>query len=365
MQSECIHPAMKIAIFHDFFGAIGGAEKVVTMLADRLGADIITTDVDAISQLNPSVRVISLSSTIKFPPLKQISATGLFQSCDFHDEYDFFIFSGNWAQYAGKKHHPNLWYCHSPVRAFYDLYNTYIDRQNIFKRQFFRAWVYGHRWFDQRAVHEIDRIVTNSKNVQQRIGKYYNRNADVIYPPVDTAKFSCREYGDFWLSVNRLYPEKRIELQIEAFRRMPEEKLVIVGGYAAGDHAVAYARKIRDMVPENVKILGEVPEAELLDLYSCCRGLVCTAMDEDFGLTPVEAMASGKPVVAVDEGGFRETVTPETGVLVEADVANIRDAVLAVSKDPEQYRGACLRRAEAFALPRFTEQIRAVVNDGV
>lgn len=356
---------MKTAIFHDYFGAIGGGEKVVVTLAQVLGADIITTDVDAVEKLGPSARVISLGKTIKFPPLKQISATRSFSSSDFSDDYDFFIFTGNWSHYAAHRHHPNLWYCYTPVRAFYDLYDLFLRRQNPVTRPVFRLWTGAHRRLDRRSVGQIDHIVAISETARQRVRAYHNREADLIYPPVDTAKFSCREYGDFWLSVNRLYPEKRVELQVEAFRRMPEEHLVIVGGYAAGDHAAAYARRIMDLLPENVKILGEVPEDGLIDLYSRCRGLVCTAMDEDFGLTPVEAMASGKPVVAVDEGGFRETMTPETGVLAGADAASIRDAVLAVSKDPEEYRDACLRRAEIFALPRFAEEIRAVVNDGV
>ena len=356
---------MKTAILHDYFGAIGGGEKVVVTLAQVLGADIITTDVDAVEKMEASVPVISLGKTIKFPPLKQISATRSFYSCDLSDDYDFFIFTGNWSHYAAHCHHPNLWYCYTPVRAFYDLYDTFLRRQDPVTRQAFRLWAGVHRRLDQRSVRQVDRIVAISETTRERVRAYHQREADVIYPPVDTAKFSCREYGDFWLSVNRLYPEKRIELQIEAFRRMPEERLIIVGGYAAGDHAAGYARKIQDNLPPNVEVRGEVPEAELLGLYSRCRGLVCTAVDEDFGLTPIEAMASGKPVVAVDEGGFRETVTPETGVLVEADVGEIRDAVLAVSKDPEQYREACLARASLFDISRFSTSIRELVAESL
>ncbi len=104
--------------------------------------------------------------------------------------------------------------------------------------------------------------------------------------------------------MNRLYPEKRIELQIEAFRRMPEENLVVVGGFAKGDHASRYAENLIKNLPPNARFLGEVTEEELQDLYARCRGLVCTALNEDYGLTPLEAMASGKPVIAIDEGGL-------------------------------------------------------------
>ncbi len=108
---------MKIAIFHDYFGAIGGGEKVVIEMAKILDADIITTDTDAIKKIDPSVRVISLGKTIKYPGLKQISATMKFFFCDFTKKYDLFIFSGNWAHYAAHRHHPNLWYCYTPVQG--------------------------------------------------------------------------------------------------------------------------------------------------------------------------------------------------------------------------------------------------------
>ena len=113
-------------------------------------------------------------------------------------------------------------------------------------------------------------------------------------------------------------PEKRIELQIEAFRKMPEERLIIVGGYAPGDHASRYAEKIKQTLPLNVILCGEIPEEELRDLYSCCKAHICTALDEDYGLTPLEAMASGKAVVAVNEGGYRETVTEHTDFLLKS-----------------------------------------------
>ena len=95
-------------------------------------------------------------------------------------------------------------------------------------------------------IKRVGRIITNSKTVKDRIKRYYHRDASVIYPPVDTKKYSCTEYGDFWLSVNRMYPEKRIELQIEAFSRMPDQNLVIVGGVSAGDHAALYARDLEN-----------------------------------------------------------------------------------------------------------------------
>ncbi len=353
---------MRIAIFHDFFSAIGGGERVIIAMAKTLNADIITTDTDAVKKIDPTVRVISLGRTVKIPPLKQISASLMFWNCDFSGQYDFFIFSGNWSPFAAHRHHPNLWYCYTPVRAFYDLYSELLGRQNIISRQLFRFWVFFHRFFDRRSIRNVDHIIAISKNVAGRVQQFHHRSAEVIFPPVDCSRYRFSEYGDFWLSVNRLYPEKRIEIQIEVFRHLPEEKLIIAGGYASGDYAIRYVQSIGKKIPQNVVMLGEVDEDRLIDLYARCKGHICTAIDEDFGLTPLEAMASGKPVLAVDEGGYRETVTPRTGMLVESSQEILINAVKTLSGDPESYKNSCLKRAQEFDLVHFQERIKKAVE---
>ena len=356
---------MRAAIFHDYFGAIGGGENVVLMMADALDADIITTDTDAVNRIKGHRNVLSIGDTVRIAPFKQISAAARFATCDFSDDYDFFIFSGNWAHYAARRHHPNLWYCHILIGAMKDENIPFCDYSGRFARGFYRCGSSLHRSLDRRSMANVDQILANSRNTRAQIARYYGRDADILYPAINVSRYVHREAGDYWLSVNRLYPEKRIELQIETFRSLPDERLLIVGGYAEGDHSSPYAKKIRQNLPANVEVLGEVPEHELMDLYAQCKGLLCTAEDEDFGLTPVEAMAAGKPVVAVNEGGFRETVTAETGMLVDADPERIASAVRAVSADPERYREACLARARLFDLSVFADRIRRVVNDGV
>ena len=101
---------------------------------------------------------------------------------------------------------------------------------------------------------------------------FHGRSSEIIYPPVDTKRFQFKEYGDFWLSVNRIYPEKRIDLQFEVFRELPEERLVIIGGYAEGDHAAKYYEKLIKNIPGNVEMRGAVSEEELIDLYAQVQG---------------------------------------------------------------------------------------------
>ncbi len=352
---------MKIAIFHDYIGAIGGGEKLILTLARGLGADVITTDVDAdsVSKMGfEDVNIISLGSTVKMPPLKQISASFKFAMCDYSKEYDFFIFSGNWAHFAAKRHGPNLYYCHTPVRAFYDLYDVFLKRQSFLTYVPFKIWVILHRKMYEHQMKHVHHIVANSINTQKRIKRYLKRTSVVIYPPIDTSKFRFEEYGDFWLSVNRLYPEKRVELQIEAFRRIPEERLVIVGGHAEADHASPYAKRIRMNVPDNVELLGAVTEDELIKLYARCKGFITTSLDEDFGMVPIEAMASGKAVVAINEGGCLETViNGSTGLLVDADVDEIVNAVKYISRDPSMFKKKCIEQARKFDVDRFLNEM--------
>jgi glycosyltransferase involved in cell wall biosynthesis len=122
-------------------------------------------------------------------------------------------------------------------------------------------------------------------------------------------------------------------------------------------------QRINQDLPPNVTILGEVSEETLMELYSRCRALLCTAVDEDFGLTPLEAMASGKPVVAVDEGGFQETVTPATGALIRPEVDAIISVVSAIGADPEKYREACIARAKEFDITRFADLLHRTIEE--
>jgi len=348
---------MKIAIMYDYIGCAGGAEKLFLTLARELDADVITTelDIEVLQDMGfEDVRIIPMCKTVLPSPLKQIRASLLFRFKDFSKDYDFFILGGNFTHYAARKHRPNLWYCNTPFRAFYNLRDFTIRSQGTaLHRNAARLWIWVHRHFDKRAVGNVEKIIANSKNVQKRIERYYGRESKVIYPSVPTKEFRYKKNGGFWLSVTRLYPEKRVELQIEVFRRLPDLKLKIVGGYTKGSRT----RKIDEVLsklPKNVEFVGGVSEHELRQLYAECTAFITTSMEEDFGMTTVEAMASGKPVVAVREGGHTESVVDGvTGKLVRADVDELVAAVKEISRDPKRFREACEERAGQFDIAIF------------
>ena len=341
---------MRVAIFYDYLHTIGGGERVALTLAKHLDADIITTGFDERLPERAGfagVRVISLGHIPLKPPLKQIRSSWKFARA-FFDDYDFHFLIGNWAHYASRRHHPNVYYCLTPTRTFYDQRRAMLSRLPVPSRWVARSWSWAHARFERRSVRECDDIVAISETVRERVRRYYGREARVIHPPVATSRHRFKEVGDFWLSVSRLYPEKRIDLQLDIFRRLPRERLVLAGGHSAGDLAERYVARLKP--PPNVTLLGEISEESLVDLYAHCRGFLTTAVDEDFGITPVEAMAAGKCVLATDEGGYRETVLQgKTGFLLPPDPEAFVERIRGLDESTLlSMKEACVARAQEF-----------------
>ncbi len=355
---------MRVAILHDHMSFIGGGERLVLTLAQGLDADLYVTDLDPDIPEKAGfrgVRVHELAKVPRTPLLRQTRQAKAFHHAEIPDA-DLYVFSGNWAIAAAETHTPNLWYCHTPARVFYDLEATFLAELSPAKRVAARAWIKRTRPKYEDDVAHVQRIVANSRNVAGRVERYLHRAAEVVYPPVDVARYRFSDIGDAWLSVNRLSHEKHVDLQVEAFRKLPDERLLIAGGPQMGVGQASFIRSLRP--PPNVEFLGEVDDERLRELYATCRGFVATSRDEDFGLTPVEAMASGKAVVAVGEGGYRETVVGgETGWLVPPTAERLAEAIRAARTDDLRgMRAACERRAKLFDRSVFLERMRSLVG---
>jgi len=353
---------LRILIFHDSFDVLGGGEKVVATIAKAFDAKIATTNVDPEIVQDLGIKedaIIDLGRISDRAPIGPIKSSLLFRRASFH-EYETHLLSGFWSLYASYNHKPNVLYCHTPRRDFYDLKSFNIARQpNIIKKMVAWGWATGHAWFDKRAISQVNTILTNSRNVQTRIKRYYKRDSTVIYPPIATDRYYTKKYGDFWLSVNRLYPEKRVDLQVEIFESLQDENLVIVGGYSSRDKSLVNYHKLFTKLPKNVTIIGRIPEKQLLELYATCKGVVNIPIDEDFGLVPVEAQASGKAVVGVNEGGLKETVVSgKTGLLVDPNPKALGNAIKRVSEAPEQFQKACKRNAGRFDEKVFVRNVQ-------
>jgi glycosyltransferase involved in cell wall biosynthesis len=211
------------------------------------------------------------------------------------------------------------------------------------------------RW-DFRAAQKVDHFIAISTEIQRRIKRYYQRDSIVIYPPVDIRRYTPqRETGDYYLLVSRLIPYKRIDLAIEAFNRLGLP-LVIAG---SGRDAA----RLEKLAKPNVQFLGRVPDADLPDLMARCKAFIFPG-HEDFGITPVEAQASGRPVIAFGAGGALDSVIDgETGVLFEEQT--VESFCAAVERlnilhfDPATVR----HQAEMFSTEMFKERLGSFIED--
>ncbi len=355
---------MKIAVFHNFMDNIGGAEIVGLTLARELNADFYTTNIDEDKIRKMGFPDIKLKSIGKIPinaPFRHQETLRKFRKLNLGIMYDFYIIDGDWAMSGAVNNKPNLWYAHSPIREIWDLYR--YTRQNIVPfplRWIFDIWVGYNRYLNKKYVRHVDKIICNSENTKERIKKYLKKEAVVINPPVETSKYYYKETGGYWFSVNRLFYHKRIDIQIKAFQKLPNEKLVIVGSYEKSKHFQAYANRIKLIKPKNIEIISWIEHKQLTNLYANCKGFITTTRDEDFGMAPVEAMASGKPVIAPNEGGYKETVIDGvTGKLIDdIDEEKLIQAIREIGKGPEKYKDACIRQAKKFDTKVFIDKIK-------
>lgn len=356
---------MKVTIVHDRLGNKGGGERVALEIAKALGIKSFFTAYYKPERTFKDFRNFYIVEVNRIPDLRFERTYGLIRMLDAvrfsHleelEDFDLVWTSGMWAVFAAKNNPNNVWYCHSPNRALYDLYDRFLHRYTKFSQLTFKMWADFWRKRDQEAVSHVKEIVVNSRNVQNRVRQAYGREAEVIYPPVDTKKFYWKPSEGYWLSVQRIMPEKRVDLQIKIFHQLPEERLIIVG---KAEYGTGYQKKIAKMVEKapNVEWVGRVDEKTLIDLYARAKGVIQTAIDEDFGLVPIEAFAAGKPVLAVNEGGFKETVKPFAGRLIEPPyLENFVKTITGFDEsryDPTQIRAW----AERFSVERFREKIK-------
>jgi glycosyltransferase involved in cell wall biosynthesis len=239
----------------------------------------------------------------------------------------------------------HLCYCHTPMRYIWDMHDDYFasGRAGLLKRLGMRVFLgYLRRW-DVATSRNPHRFIVNSQYVRKRVASIYNRDADVIYPPVNTSLFPLStRAGEYYLIVSACVPYKRVDLAIQAFNVL-RERLVIIGDGPE-------AKRLREIAGPTVEFLGWQSDEKIRDYYAGCKALIFPG-EEDFGIVPVEAMASGKPVIAYARGGATETVlesgASRTGILFqEQTVESLIGAVRRFTPemfDPKVIRDHALR----------------------
>lgn len=356
-------------VLYDYLQVSGGAER----LSLELAAGLPDTSL-VVSRVYPaaaSLRPFDILGGERFKCVGQLTSLPSFRLLDaiagfvwntrFLASAESVIYSGIYAPFAvaNQKRGKRCYYCHTPPRYMYDWRSRYMAQTPAFARPALSITIDLLRKRYESSLRQMDVILANSESVRRRLNKYLGMDAVVIYPPIDSAKFRWVECGNYFISLARLQPQKRVDRIIEAFLHLPDQKLII----ASGGSDEARLKRFVGNAP-NIVFVGWQSDEQLCRLIGGARAALYLAEDEDFGMSPVEAMAAGKPVIGVREGGLVETIIDgETGVLLSPDFSrqSLIDAIVAMSKKSVlAMRQPCEQRALSFSKEKFLKQIKEV-----
>lgn len=253
---------------------------------------------------------------------------------------------------------PHVCYCHSPPRYLWDMQQAYLEKMPASKRAVFKAITPYLQNFDRQSAEKVDHFIANSAFVKERIERIYGRAATVIHPPVDVEAFNWkRPSEEFYLIVAALVPYKKVDLAVRAFNKMGKPLIIIGNG--------SERTKLQELAKRNVQLLGSQPFEVLKDYFERCKAFIFPGV-EDFGITPLEAQAAGKPVIAYRAGGALETIKEnETGLFFDEQQADsLVEAVAYFEDHIEQFDPQASRQqAEAFRPQKFRNQIKDFLSN--
>jgi glycosyltransferase involved in cell wall biosynthesis len=358
---------MKVAFCHDWLTGMRGGEKVLEALCQLYPDSTIFTLLHKKGSVSPVIEQMEIKTSFiqKFPLAASTyrcylpffpTAIELFNL----EGFDLIISSSHCVAKGAiiPQNSLHICYCHTPMRYAWNMYYEYFNKQRLglISRMIIPFFINYLRMWDVTSSNRVDYFIANSKNVTQRIKKFYSRSSVVIHPPIDTNFFQPGEQKkDFFLIVSALAPYKKIPLAIEAFNQLKKPlKIVGIG---------SEFRRLKRMAKSNIEFLGWISNEELLKLYQQCQAFIFPG-EEDFGICPLEAQACGSPVVAFARGGVLETlIDGETGVLfneptVEALIEAI-DKVEKISFNKEFIRHNALK----FSKDKFKQNISEYINE--
>jgi glycosyltransferase involved in cell wall biosynthesis len=357
-----------MAFVHDWLTGMRGGERVLEVLCERYPEAELFTLLHVRGSVSPSIerRAIHTSALQRLPGVRRYYRECLPLFPTLIEQFDLepfdIVVSSSHCVAKSVMTRPDavhICYCHTPMRYAWDQFPSYFGPQRIGSvgNKVMRPVMAGLARWDRGTAGRVDRYVTNSQHVAGRIDRYYNREATVVYPPVDTEFFQPDSVVPerYALIVSALVPYKRIEIAIDACRRAGVP-LKIVGSGPDRPH-------LERLSGSDVEFLGRLTDEQIRDLY---RRAAFTLMpgEEDFGIVPVESQACGRPVIALGRGGACETVGPgETGILVDEPTAGaFANAITAAMN--KQFDPVVIRRhAERFGRARFGDEMTALIAE--
>ncbi|MEM7184787.1 MAG: glycosyltransferase [Spirochaetota bacterium] len=356
----------KTLIVYDFLQFIGGAEYVVLHMLKSSFPDaklLVAFKNRGLKLQIPDNKIICLGYKPKYNRFAFLKVLWLF-FCNRKKlkEYDCIIVHGIWAPFcllfSSKKY---FFYCHTPPRFSNDLFSYYWQHFGIFKKIALYAKSVIVNFYYNRVLAKAEFVLANSKNVQGRIKKYCKVDSQVLYPPIKIHSFQEYPKENYYISFARLEREKRIPYIIEAFQLCPEKNLLICSDGSKRKELQRLAQGCK-----NIKFVGEVTDEKLYCLIGKAIASIYIPIDEDFGMSPVESMALGVPVIGVNSGGLRETILHNrTGWLCEEplDIRKLIQAIYVLTPiKAKRFKKYCLQQAEKFTNSRFDTEIQRICS---
>ena len=358
---------MKVALVHDYLNQMGGAERVVLALHEIFPDAPIYTSIYDPQRVDPAFQKMDIRTSFmqKFPGVTKHHQPYLpfypfaMESLDLRG-YDL-VLSSSSAFGKGVITRPetmHICYCHTPMRWCWN-YDEYVEREQLggTARKVLPFLITGLRIWDQTSAMRVDHFIANSPVVAERIQKYYRRDAIVIPPPVEASRFPfdpAIEPEDYFLTLSRLIPYKRVDLAIEACNQL-HLPLVVIGSGRDAD-------RLKQLAGPTIRFMGRLSDDAVLHYFAHCRAFL-SLNEEDFGITPLEAQASGRPVIAYAAGGaLASVVSGVTGTFFAQQTVNSLTNALA-SFDEKTYNSTVIRNhALEFDLPRFKRRILQFVE---
>lgn len=375
------------AIFHAFFSGKGGAERFSFDLRNYFSADLFAGAVnfkyfhpqkeDSFSKelFSPQYKLIFLHKDIEIPILRLVKRYFFFVFSSKIKkllDYDTVVFSGNVLfvqrrinrmrnKRTGIKKPRLIMYCHTTPRKFTDQFENFYNSapkgfKNIYK---FIGSFYLKEYI--KDMGQMDVVVTNSENTRARILKYTGFESKVLFPPVNTNKYKFIKRQDYFLSYARLEEMKRIPLIVDAFSKIKDKKLIICSTGPLKNWLIEQIKELK-----NISFEGFVTDERLKELIGNCYAGIYIPVNEDFGMTQIELMSAGKPVIGVKEGGLLETVVDgETGVLLPSNpsVDDLIDAVRNLTEDKViSMKEKCIDQAKKFSAEIFFNKWEKEIN---
>ncbi|WP_421828614.1 glycosyltransferase family 4 protein [Larkinella sp.] len=355
----------KVALVHEWLVTFAGSESVVEQILQLYPHSDLFTLVDF---LPDSQRPLILNKTAttsfiqKLPWAKKKYRTYLPFMPMAVEQFDLsaydVVVSSSHAVAKGVLTGPNqlhICYCHSPMRYAWDLYHQYLSESGLktgVSGAVAKLILHYIRLWDYQSAQRVDYFVANSRYIARRIRKVYGRDADVIYPPVDTRKFAlCAQKENYYLTASRMVPYKKINLIVEAFATMPDKRLVVVGDGPDFE-------KIKRLATPNIELVGYQSDAVLISYMQKAKAFLFAA-EEDFGITPVEAQACGTPVLAYGKGGVLESVVDQkTGLFFDRQqVDSLAECVQRFERSADLFDPVAIHRhAQRFSRETFRQE---------